>query len=186
MDRYNKRNYFRVELILPVKWRMLDFDEIELVKKGQGCNLLTRNLFKNERLGEATGTKKDDHVSGDFKKLNDKLDFIINTIFCESEPNSALDRIVEISASGLKLKTKSDISIGALLNMSVLFSGSSYLQIELIAETMRTQKVDNDYLIAANIICIDDDTKDFLTKMIFQKQRFDIRRIKTKNGGLQE
>jgi hypothetical protein len=185
MDRYNKRNYFRVELILPVKWQMLNVDEIEVVKKGQGCNLLTQNLFKHERPEEAAAAKKDDHVSGAFKKLNDKLDFIINTMFCESELNSATDRIVEISASGIKLRTKSDISIGVLLKMRLLFSGSSYLQIEFIAETMRTQKLDNDYLIAANIICIDDDTRDFLIKIIFQKQRFDIRRIKTKNGGPQ-
>jgi hypothetical protein len=178
MVRYNKRNYFRVELVTPVKWRILHTDETEIVKKGAVSGLLTQNLFKNEMPEEIPSTKNDEHVSRAFQTLNNKLNFIIKSILsAEALPSD--DKIVEISASGLKFTTRENLDTGTLLKMNLIFPASPHLQIELIAETMRIQKLDDACLVAANIICIDDDARDFLIKMIFQKQRIDIRRVKT-------
>lgn len=182
MDRDNKRSYFRVDLLMPVKWQKLNINEIDLVKKGLGCNLLTQNYLTNpieEIPGQAPPPKKDDQFHHSIQSLNSKLDFIINTMCSESETISASDRVVEVSASGLKFRTNKNMDTGVFLKMNLIIPGASYVQIELISEIMRAHEIDNGYLVAANIICIDDDARDFLIKMIFQKHRIDIRRVKT-------
>jgi hypothetical protein len=179
MVQYNKRNFFRVELIMPVKWQILNADETEIVKKGGGGSLLTQNLFRSEMPQDMLSNMKDDHVSRSFQTLNNKLNFIIKSLLDGSNPPPVNDRIVEISASGLKFRTNENLGPDTLLKTNLIFPEPPYLQIELIAETMRVQQLDNGYLVAANIICIDDDARDFLIKMIFQKQRIDIQRIKT-------
>jgi hypothetical protein len=179
MVQYNKRNFFRVELFMPVKWQRLDADETEIVKKGAGGSLLTQNPFKNEMPEDTPSSRKADHVSRAFQTLDNKLNFIIKSLLDGSKPPAAGDRIVEISASGLKFLTNENLGAGALLKTSLIFPEFTYLQIELIAETMRIQKLDDGYLVAVNIVYIENDAREFLIKMIFQKQRIDIRRIKT-------
>jgi hypothetical protein len=173
----NKRSYFRVELVLPVKWRVLNSYEIELVQNGSGCSLLSQNLFQAETHKDLT-KNKDDHIARAFETLNNKLNLILNSMN-GSDPFSSDDRIEEISASGLKFRTKNNPGSGVFLKMNLIFPGFQLLQLDIIAETMRIRKYDDDYLIAANILCIDENTRDFLIKMIFQKQRIDIRRKKT-------
>jgi hypothetical protein len=173
----NKRSFFRVELVLPVQWRVLNSYETELVKNDSGCNLISQNLFQVETQ-KALTSNKDDQVSHAFQTLNNKLNFIINSM-SGSDRLPSDDRIVEISASGLKFRTKNNPGAGAFLQMSLIFSGPQHLQLDVITETMRIQKFDDGYLIATNILCIDENARDFLVKMIFEKQRVDIRRKKT-------
>jgi|WetSurMetagenome_2_1015567.scaffolds.fasta_scaffold06886_7 hypothetical protein len=172
----NKRNYFRVELVLPVQWRVLDSYETGLVKNGSGCNLISQNLFQVETQKDLIATK-DDNVVHAIQTLNSKLNFIINSMIV-SDHRPSYDRIVEISASGLKFRTKNNPGEGAFIKMSLTYSGYPHLQLDVITEVMRIQKFDDDYLIAANILCIDENARDFLIKMIFEKQRIDIRRKK--------
>jgi hypothetical protein len=173
----NKRSYFRVELVLPVKWRVLNSDEIDLIQNGSGSNLLQQNLFQAE-IHEDLALNKEDHGTRALQTLNDKLNFIINTM-SGSDPLPSDDRIVEISASGLKFRTKNNPGPGAFLKMDLSFQGFPHLHMGIITEAMRIQKSGNEYLIAANILCIDENERDLLIKMIFQKQRTDIRRKKT-------
>jgi hypothetical protein len=178
MNFINKRSYFRVELVLPVKWRALNSDETELVQNGSGWNLLSQNSFHMEKHEDVT-SNKENHVAQAFQTLNNKLNFIINSMN-GSDPPPPDDKVVEISASGLKFRTKKNPGAGAYLKMNLIFPGFQYLQPEIITEVMRIQKFDDDYLIAANVLYINEDAKDFLIKMIFQKQRIDIRQ--QKNG----
>jgi hypothetical protein len=182
MDRDNKRSYFRVDILMPVKWQTLNINEIDLVEKGLGCNLLTQNYLTSpvkEMPGQASPPKKDDQFHHSLQLLNSKLDFIISSMCSESEASSESDRVVEISAAGLKFRTSKNMDTGVFLKMHLIIPGASYVQIELISEVMRTHKIDNGYQVAANIICIDDEARDFLIKMIFQKHRIDIRRVRT-------
>jgi len=178
----NKRNFFRVDILIPVKWQILNKAETDFLKKGLSCTLLQQNGLQNpiEKIPEqSSSSTKDDQISRSFLLLNNKLDMIINLMLSEPEAISARDNVVEISASGLRFKTMEKIDTGVLLKMNMIIPGTSSFQIELIAETLRVEKIDTGYIIAVNIICIDDDARDFIVKMIFQKQRIDIRRLKT-------
>jgi hypothetical protein len=182
MDHDNKRNHFRVDALMPVNWHILNEAEIDLVQKGLGCSLLTQNYFKSpiEQITEqVSSSMKNDHIYHSLNLLNNKLDYIINMMLSDYGPTSTGDRILEISASGLKFRTVEKIDAGVYLKMRLLVSGTTYFQMEFIAKTLRVDKIDNGYLHAANIVCIDDDARDLIVKMIFQKQRVDIRRLKT-------
>ena len=43
MPETNKRDHFRVEITVPVKWKLLSEDEIELVKNGMGNTLFKQS-----------------------------------------------------------------------------------------------------------------------------------------------
>ena len=182
MDYDNRRNHFRVDTLMPVKWHILNQAEIDLVKKGSGCTLLTQNCFLSpieEMTEQVPSSLKNDQIYRFFNLLNNKLDYIINMMLSDNGPDSTGDRVLELSASGLKFRTVEKIDTGVYLKIHLLIPGGLFSQIEFIAETLRVEKINNGYLHAANIICIDDDARDFIVKMIFQKQRIDIRRLKT-------
>ena len=181
MKKDNKRNYFRVGISIPVRWRILNETETDLIKKGGGCSLLTQNVFKTQ-IDEMPGKSssiRNDQIDHSLQLLNLRLDYIINMMHSNSIATTEEDRIVEISASGLKFLTAEKIDPGIFLKMDLLIPGSPHFQVELIAEVLRVENMANDYLIAANIIWIDDEAREFIVKMSFEKQRIDIRRIKT-------
>ncbi len=177
----NKRNYFRVDISIPVRWHVLNQTETGLVKKGLGCTLLTQNVFKTriEEIPGKTSSVRTDQIDHSLQLLNIKLDYIIHMIMNEPHGSTGNDRIVEISASGIKFITSKKIDPGLFLKMSLLIPGAPHFQVELIAEVMRVEELDKEHLIASNIICIDEEAREFIVKMSFEKQRIDIRRNKT-------
>jgi len=182
MDHDNKRNYFRIDLSVPVKWQILGNPEMNLVKKGLGCTLLTHNPLISSPLEEHPEQipllTKDHQLYRSFQLLHNKIDYIIKML-SESEGSSTRDNIIEISGSGLKFRTMETLDAGIFLKMNLILPGNSCFQMEFIAETLRVENLDSGYIVAAKIICIDDDTRDFIVKIIFEKQRNDIRKLKT-------
>ena len=82
-----------------------------------------------------------------------------------------------MSAAGLKFKTMGKIEVGSYLKMELMLPGVIQFGMELISEVLRVMEDEkgNGYVIAARIACIKDDGKDSIIKMVFQKQRSDIR-----------
>jgi len=177
----NKRNYFRVDISIPVKWRILNQTEADLVKKGVGSSLLTQSIFKThiDEKAAKPSSIRDDQIDHSLQMMNIKLDYIINMKLKDSAGPTGNDRVVEISASGLKFMTLEKIDPGIFMKMELLIPGAPHFPVELIAEVLRVEETDNDYLVAANILWIDDEAREFIVKMNFEKQRIDIRRIKT-------
>lgn len=177
----NRREFFRVDVLIPMQWHVLSQAEVDLIEKDAGDTLLNQNRFKGplERAAEKTSPITEDQVYQSLQSLNNKLDYIINMMISDSCAGQIRDRITEISASGLKFRTSEKIDEGVFLKMDLLIPGTSYFKVELISETLRVEKIDNGYLVAANIVRIDEDAREFIIKIIFQKQRIDIRRVKT-------
>jgi hypothetical protein len=185
MHHDDRRNFFRVDMLIPVKWRLLTPAEIDLVKNGSGNNLISQSRFKSplEEIQEDTPDTEDDHIYRAIQQLNNKMDLIINMLLSHSEPASSKDSILDISASGLKFNTSENIAPGAYLKMNLIIPGTPPFQMELIAEVIRIEKAETGYVVASHIACIDDDARDFIIKMIFQRQRVEIRRSKTSQEG---
>lgn len=182
MNSPNRRSHFRVELLLPVKWHTLNEEEIEVVKKGLGNKLFKQEGLPSpidEFLDQASPGSKEEQIYRSLQLLNNKLDFIIDQIISKSDDaGPGQDDLIELSASGLKFCTRVKIISGSFLKMSLIVPGAFQYRIELIAEVLRVKEQDNRFIIAAKIIYIEDDARDSIIKMIFQKQRMDIRKIK--------
>jgi hypothetical protein len=185
MSSTNRRSHFRVEILIPVRWRVLNKKETEMVEKGLGQSLFRKDGLPNpidELLEQVTPGSNEEQIFRSLQLLNNKLDFIIEQILSESvESMPGRDDLIEISASGLKFSTREKVDVGEFLKMSLFMPGTIQYQIELVARTLRVEAYDNGSIIAARIIHIDDDARDSIVKTVFQKQRLDIRRIKTDN-----
>jgi len=176
----NKRDYFRVDISIPIRWRILNQTETDLIKKGLGCSILTQRVFKTQinEIPSKTSSIRNDQINNSLQLLNHKLDYIINMMMSDSMGATGNTRVVEISASGLKFMTVDKIDPGNFLMIELLIPGAPHFQVELIAEVMRIDESYNEYLVASNIIWIDDEAREFIVKMSFEKQRIDIRRLK--------
>lgn len=183
MSEINKREHFRVEMTVPVKWKLLSEDEIQMVKNGMGNTLFKQSGIPSPIdtfLEEIAKGSKDEQLFQALKLLNNKLDYIIEQILsrptCES---TGQDNIIEISASGLKFSSEEEFKEGALLKMELIMPGVVQYNIELITEILRATKKKDKIIYSARIVCIRDDAHDSIVKMVFQKQRVDIRSKKS-------
>ncbi len=183
MPEINKRDHFRVEITVPVKWKLLSEDEIELVKNGMGNALFKQCGLPSPIdafLEETPKGSKDEQLFQALKLLNNKLDYIIEQILsrpaCDSKGQ---DNIIEISASGLKFASEEEFKEGALLKMEMIMPAVVQYNIELITEILRATKKRGKNIYATRIVCIRDDAHDSIIKMVFQKQRIDIRNRKS-------
>lgn len=179
MSGINKREHFRVEMTVPVKWKLLSEDEIQMVKNGMGNTLFRQSGIPSPIdtfLEETVKGSKDEQLYQALKLLNNKLDYIIEQIIsaptCDSTGH---DNIMEISATGLKFASEEEFKEGAILKMEMIMPGIIQYHIELITEILRVTKKKEKKIYAARIICIRDDAHDSIVKMVFQKQRVDIR-----------
>lgn len=181
MEKTNKRSHFRVEMLIPVKWEFLDDEETEKVKKGLGNTLFKQGGVMSpieEYLDQTVPGSKDEQLYLALQYINNKLDFIIEHIMARAEDKYLYhDNIIELSAAGLKFKTMGKIEVGSYLKMELMLPGVIQFGMELISEVLRVMEDEkgNGYVIAARIACIKDDGKDSIIKMVFQKQRSDIR-----------
>jgi hypothetical protein len=182
MSEINKREHFRVEMTVPVKWKLLTEDEIQLVKNGMGNSLFKQCGIPSPIdtfLEETVKGSKDEQLFQAFQLLNNKLDYIIEHILsrpsCESTGH---DNIMEISASGLKFSSEEEFRQGALLKMELIMPGIVQYHMELITEIVRVTKKNSKNIYATKIVCIRDDAHDSIVKMVFKKQRVDIRNRK--------
>jgi hypothetical protein len=132
MPEINKRDHFRVEITVPVKWKLLSEDEIELVKNGMGNALFKQCGLPSPIdafLEETPKGSKDEQLFQALKLLNNKLDYIIEQILsrpaCDSKGQ---DNIIEISASGLKFASEEEFKEGALLKMEIDTAGCCSVQ----------------------------------------------------------
>ena len=120
----NRRDHFRIEMLVPVKWQVLNDKEIALVQKGLGENLFESEELPSpideyiEQLSPGSG---DEPIFRAFQLLNNKLDYIIEQIDSNNRKSKgAKDDVIEISASGLKFVTGEHLETGIFLKMTLI------------------------------------------------------------------
>ena len=182
MSSSNKRTNFRVEILVPVNWETLNDEEIKLVKQGLGDSLFKEEELPgpiDEFIEQAGPGSKEEQLYRSLQHINNKLDFIIEQLASDSlDKQHRIDNVIDISASGLKFATDIQLGKGTLLKMKLILPGTFQYQMNLIAEVLRYEKIDNAFITAARIVYIDEEARDSIIKVVFQKQRKDIRKQK--------
>ncbi|MBW2102392.1 MAG: PilZ domain-containing protein [Deltaproteobacteria bacterium] len=158
MEVQNRRQYIRTSIILPAKCQILEKDEIDLVRKGEG-----KSLFRDRG-----------HVS--------PIDEMVEQATPGRERRAFLKEVVEISGSGMKFTSEEPLAVGTLLKTDLIMPGSARFRVELIAEVLRVEEVKapeparrDPYLVAAAFKEIDEDARDAIIKTVFDNQRKMIR-----------
>ncbi len=182
MEQKNKRGHFRVDILIPVKWEVLDKEESETVKNGLGNTLFKQHGVPSpieEYLENTVPGSKDEQFYLALQFLNNKMDFIIEQLMDRSMgKNLFQDSITELSAEGLKFRTREKIEPGMYIKMNLMMPGVIQFGMELIVEVLRVVEDKDEYITAGRIACIMDDARDSIVKLIFRKQRSDIRNHK--------
>ena len=179
MDVNNRRDHFRVEIIVPAKWQLLNQQEIELVNEG-----LESVIFKtdglpspiDEILAQTAPGSEEEHMYHSLQFINNKLDFIIEQLLPNSMKSmTGQGDVFEISASGLKFICNENLEIGNLIKMNLILPGTFKYQMNFIAEVMRVEEKDIGFITAVRYTHINDDDRDSIIDVVFRKQRLDIR-----------
>jgi c-di-GMP-binding flagellar brake protein YcgR len=87
-----------------------------------------------------------------------------------------MDDVIEISGSGLKFLSDESLFTGDILRMNLIMPESFHYQMELLAEVVRTEPCEGRHLIAANIVAIDEESRDAIIQAVFRQQRQEIRK----------
>ena len=186
MNPENRRKYFREELTVTARWQVLMDEEIKLVEKGMGSTLFKSAGLPgpiDEFLEEAVLGSEEKQLYRCLQLINNKLDFIIDQMFLKSTENPPnLDEVIEISGSGLQFRSKKHLKPGTLLKMSLIMPETLQYEMELIAGVVRVDEKGDSFINAARILVIDDETRDSIVQVVFQKQRKEIRMEKIGQG----
>lgn len=182
MGSENRRKYFRIEMKLPVRWHLLNEEEIRKVKNGMGSDLFRRGDLPTpiqEFLEQAASGSKEEQLYRSLQLVNNKLDFIIDQLLSKSAGNVPnWNDLVEISASGLKFTTEEPLHVGAYMKMYLIIPETYQYQIEFVAEVVRVSEDGNDFLVAAKIVEIYEEARDAIVRVVLEKQRKEIRRLR--------
>ncbi len=179
MDTENRRKYYRARIMLPVSWEVLGGEEKDLVEQGLGATLLRKGRSTSpidEYLSQADPGSEEKHLYRCLKLVNNKLDFIIDQLLSPADRLRPTDDVIEISGSGLKFLTEEPLSTGDVLRMELLVPESFHYHMELLAEVVRVEQVENRYQVAAGIAAIDEESRDAIVQAVFKKQRQEIRK----------
>ncbi len=174
----NRRKYYRAEIVLPVSWEVLDRDQKALVEQGHGATLLKKGRPMSpidEYLAKADPGSEEKHIYRCLQLVNNKLDFIIDQLMNRSQVQRPMDDVIEISGSGLKFLTDEPLSGGDVLRMELLVPESFHYHMELLAEVVRVEPVEDQYRVAAGIVAIEEECRDAIVQAVFKKQRQEIR-----------
>ncbi len=187
MDSGNRRKDFRVEIELYSQWKALTVEETEIVRRGMGSTLLKQAETPgpiDEILKQTAPGSQEEKLCRSLQLINNKLDFIIDHIFFESngQPQHK-DKITELSGSGLKFKTHGKLTLGTLLKINIIAPATFQYQVELIAEVLRVEQKGQFAEVATKIEEITEAAKDAIIKIVFQRQRVEIRRERRNQDG---
>lgn len=179
MDSENRRAYYRAQISIPLKWRILLPEEGRIVRQGLGTNLFRDSGVPNpidEFLEQAAPGSNEEKLYRSLQLMNNKLDFLIEHAFLHPDQSSPLrGDVIDISGSGLKFICRDHIPIGSLLKMDLVMPTTSRYQLELISEVVRIETQTGGYTVACRIIEIDEAARESIVNVVFQKQRKEIR-----------
>jgi len=192
MEQGNRREFLRARVSFPARCKILQGQELDLVKQGLGVTLF-RAGDQPDPIEEFASTMpsgtQTDIFYHCFQNLNNKLDFIIEQLaFPEQKAHLSFKEVIEISGSGFKLLSKEAIPDGTYMKVDLIMPSTIQFRIELIAEVIRTEMdaETGKYEVAAKIIDIDETARDAIIEAVFRKQRKVIRKEKALKEGLCE
>jgi hypothetical protein len=190
MAESNRRGFYRAEIRIPLKYRVLFPEEVIAVRQGSG-----KSLFRGGRMGspmddlvqQATPGSDNEHLYRCFQILNNKLDFLIEEVFLRPDGSAPMrGDLIDISGSGLKFACRDHVSIGSLLKLDLIIPATAQYQLEMVAEVVRVEARQGGYIMACHIKEIEEACRESIIQVVFQKQRSDIRNARGDQEDLDE
>jgi hypothetical protein len=171
-----RRQYFRVDDILPVVVRVLDTDRSRV--KAKVCSGFSPGLATHQFHGEAPDERIPPPLWEMLVDIQTKLSLILNTL-CQQSAGLSLaeSKPVSLSAAGVRLLTRDTFALGQFVEVQMLLSLHAPVWIVVYGEVTRFCPLDSgENEVAVNFDEMDEEVRDMINYYTLKRQREVIRR----------
>jgi hypothetical protein len=171
-----RRQYFRVEDILPIVVRVLDRDRSKV--KAKICSGFAPGLATPHFHGEVPDERIPPPLWEMLVDIQTKLSLILNTLCQQGAGLSpAESKSVSLSAVGIRLMTQDTFALGQLVEVQMLLTLHAPVWIVVYGEVIRFATVDTgENEVAINFDEMDEEVRDTINYYTLKRQREVIRR----------
>jgi hypothetical protein len=161
----NRREYSRVDVYIPVGFRLVPDEERRLVKSRISGEVVLADFQQMPPL--------EHHPQREWMNLlNAKLDTIIETLTLQSEGFHSLPfKFVTLSGSGMSFSSQQGFSPGDPLEIKMMLTLHKPAALYLYGEVVKVQRQTSGYFIAVCFKQIDDSIRDRIIQFAFETER---------------
>jgi hypothetical protein len=165
----NKRDFARVQTLLSIKIRVVPpIEKLYLKSRVEGNPQMLQNT------PQVIG---DPGLNEWMQILDAKLDFILNLLNERHASAEMPTEVCELSAGGMNIISSDRFSVGDILELKILYPFSPPQILVLYGQVLRSDvKIEEGFLTAIKFTVIDDQVKDRIIRLVFEKERETIRR----------
>jgi hypothetical protein len=182
MNEAEKRQFYRINLTLPIEYRTIDREEfMSLSEAVAGTPTRTTRAGREHYLNDANSAVTNPEHLELFEQMaliNRKLDTILDLLLQGKVYHNVHERHgeVEISGAGIKFITDVALEEGAYVELKLLLPVLPYLKIPILCQVVRSRKLDRGLFEAAlEFLVIRETDRDLLVRFVFAKEREAIR-----------
>lgn len=191
-----KREYFRIEVRLPIEFRTISYDEYlnlenvikcsstQIVDSVSEVNFLRELVADGEIVEEKKG-----QIYAYVQMIDRKLDMILDLLTKSKNEGLYINKYVDVSIGGAGIRFVSDVKLhaGEYVELRVILPMLPYPKITSLCQVTRSRnvtKVDGvgDWEVALRFLTINEGDRDLLVKYIFARERESLRNEKRANG----
>jgi hypothetical protein len=192
MEKSENREYFRLEVRLPIKFRRISHEEYinleNTVKYGstQIIDKVNEMHFLKEIVSKDEQEKEQMHVY--IKMINNKLDRILDLLYKSKDDGLYLSRYIDINISGAGIRFTTDVDLHAdeYVELKIILPIPPYPKITSLCKVARSNACEvngiANWETALTFTTINEDDRDLLINFIFMKERELLRRKKEQVG----
>jgi hypothetical protein len=191
-----KREYFRVEVRLPIEFRTISHEEYlnlenvikcssaQIVDSTNEVNFL-RDLVAKGEIAE----KKKGQLYAYVQMIDKKLDMILDLLTKPKDEGLYINKYVDVNVGGAGIRFVSDIKLrdGVYVELKIILPMLPYPKITSLCQVTRCRNVTKadgirNWEVALKFLTINEDDRDLLINYIFARERESLRSKKRVNG----
>lgn len=175
------RSHLRVDCFLIVDLKKITEEEYKTKRsdcihslRKQGDDFFLQSSRYSTQEFESITSDIPPEIAAELQGINKKLDFIIKWLMKTDEDNIFNKKPVEVnlSGSGLKIKTADVYAEGDYLEMRMILPLLSGVVIDVIGQVVRTANIDQDIKqLAIRFAAINEDDREMIIRYVFKRQR---------------
>ncbi|MCX5806290.1 MAG: PilZ domain-containing protein [Proteobacteria bacterium] len=192
MEKAENREYFRVEVRLPIEFRKISHDEylniestikygsVKIIDNAKEMHFLKEIVSKDEQDKE--------QILAYIKIIDKKIDMILDLLYKSKNDSLYLSRYINVNISGAGIRFTTDVNLhdAEHVELKITLPIPPYPKIVLLCDVVRSDVCDIDGIdnweTALAFKTINEDDRDLLINFIFTKEREVLRYKKEQSG----
>ena len=164
-DTLSRREYSRVDVYIPLEFRLVSNEECGLVKSRISGDLMLADFNLMPPL--------EDHPQKEcLILLNKKLDSLIQMLALQYEGFHSLHfKYVSISGNGMKFSSQRHFSLGDVLEFKMILTMHQSVALCVYGKVIRVENQTSGFIITVCLIKINDVIRDRIIQFVFEMER---------------